>query len=85
MCSNFIRFSTKLRIVETMASKIILTNMIDKILGTSDFSLLRNEARFKWLLISRKQVNNELGVSLIYDTPRAPQCVLHMLETPSHL
>ena len=67
----------KLRIVETMASKTSLTNMIDKILGTGDFSLMRNEARFKWLLISRKQVNTELGVSLIYGTPKTLKCVLH--------
>ena len=67
----------KLRIVETMASKTSLTNMIDKILGRSNFSLLRNEESFKWLLISRKQGKNELGISLIYDTPGAPQCVLH--------
>ena len=67
----------KLRIVEIMASNTLLTNMIDGILGTSNLSLLRNEASFKLLLISIKQVNNELAVSVIYDTPRAPQCVFN--------
>ena len=65
MCSKFRRFSTKSRIDETMTSDTPLTDRIDKILGTSDFSLLMNDWSFKWLLISRKQVNNDLVVSLI--------------------
>ena len=59
------KLSTKLKIVETMDFEILLIYMFDKILEKNDFSLLRNEASFKWLLISKKQVNNELGVSLL--------------------
>ena len=48
-----------------MVSTTLLINKIEKMLGTSDFSLLRNEARFKIFPVSRKQVNNDLGVSLL--------------------
>ena len=64
-CSKFRRFSMKLKIAKTMASKALLIDMIDRMLGTSDYSGLRNEARVKWLLISIKQVNNELGVYVL--------------------
>ena len=47
-----------------MAFETLLIDMIDRILESSDFPLLRNEPSFKWLFISRKQVNNELGVPL---------------------
>ena len=60
-----------------MAYETHLIDMIDKMLGTSDFSLLRKDSSFKLFLISIKLVNNELGVSLIYDTPRDPKSVLH--------
>ena len=48
-----------------MASKTLLIDNIERMLGTSDFSLLINETRFKLFLVSRKQVNNDLGVSLL--------------------
>ena len=55
----------KLRITRTMAFKTLLIDKIEKMLGASAFSLLRNEARFKLFLVFRKQVNNDLGVSLL--------------------
>ena len=64
-CSKFRRLSMKLKIPKTMASKTLLIYMIDRMLGTNKFFGLRNEASFKWLLISIKQVNNELGVYVL--------------------
>ena len=48
-----------------MVSKTLLIDKIERMFGRSNFSLLRNEVRFKLFLVSRKQVNNDLGVSLL--------------------
>ena len=48
-----------------MSFETLLIDLIDKMLGTSHFSLLGKETSFKQLPFSRKQVNNEVGVSVL--------------------